>query len=133
MRVLAENVEPAAAESAHDSGVGTPVPVPLGGFHDPERFRPMQVTATVELLSRGQARLETMGIALDAGPTAVLPYGHTTVVVMSRSVRRVDRAMYYANGLEPRNFDLTKTGRAQVYTPVHNAHLVSRLRLEKKK
>src|SRR3546814_17600568 len=103
MRVLAENVEPAAAESAHDSGVGTTVTVPLGGFHDPERFRPIQVTATVELLSRGQARLETMGIALDAGPTAVLPYGNTTVVVISRSANLFPRQMYLSNRLRRQN------------------------------
>jgi microcystin degradation protein MlrC len=66
----------------------------------------MQVTAKVRLLSDGQARLETMRAGLDAGPTAVLTYGNTSVVVMSRSVSLFDRAMYYAVGINPRDHDL---------------------------
>jgi microcystin degradation protein MlrC len=42
----------------------------------------------------------------DTGPTAVLTYGNTTVVVMSRSVSLFDRAMYYAVGINPRDYDL---------------------------
>ena len=30
-----------------------------------------------------------------------------TIVVLSRTVSLFDRAMYYANGLDPRDFDLT--------------------------
>jgi microcystin degradation protein MlrC len=81
--------------------------VPIGGAYDRLRFEPLTVSATVESLSRGQARLETMGLPLDAGPTAVLTFENFTVVVMSRAVHLFDRAMYYANGLDPRNFDLT--------------------------
>jgi microcystin degradation protein MlrC len=66
----------------------------------------MRVTATVESLSRGRTRLETMRLALDAGPTAVLTFDNFPVVVMSRSVMLFDRAMYYSNGLDPRHFDL---------------------------
>jgi microcystin degradation protein MlrC len=66
----------------------------------------MEVDATVESLSRGRARLETMRSALDAGPTAVLSFGNFTVVVMSRPVSLFDRAMYWSNGLEPKDFDL---------------------------
>ena len=42
----------------------------------------------------------------DTGPTAVLTYGNTTVVVTSRSVSLFDRAMYYAVGINPRDYDL---------------------------
>jgi microcystin degradation protein MlrC len=66
----------------------------------------MQVTAKVRLLSDGRARLETMRAGLDAGPTAVLTYGNTAVVVMSRSVSLFDRAMYYAVGINPRDYEL---------------------------
>ena len=66
----------------------------------------MPVTARVKLLSDGQGRLETMRSALDAGPTAVLTYGTTTVVVMTRSVSLFDRAMYYAVGINPTEYDL---------------------------
>ena len=104
-RVLAQIVDPAAAAAAHSAGVGAEIDVTLGGACDP-RFPPMPVRARVRLLSDGTARLETMKTGLEAGPTAVLGYDNTTVVVMSRSVSLFDRAMYHANGLEPRDFDL---------------------------
>jgi microcystin degradation protein MlrC len=47
-----------------------------------------------------------MGTALEAGPTAVLRFGNFTVVVFSRSVSLFDRALYYSNGCNPRDFDL---------------------------
>ena len=66
----------------------------------------MPVTARVRSLSDGRARLETSGSALDAGPAAVLTFDNFTVVVLSRTVSLFDRAMYYSNGLNPRDFDL---------------------------
>ena len=66
----------------------------------------MTVKARVKLLSDGAARLETMKAPLEAGPTAVLTFDNFTVVVMSRSVSLFDRAMYFANGLDPTDFDL---------------------------
>jgi microcystin degradation protein MlrC len=47
-----------------------------------------------------------MKAPLAAGPTAVLTFGNFTVVAMSRSVSLFDRAMYFANGLNPVDFDL---------------------------
>ena len=105
-RSLAQIVDPGAAQAAHQAGVGATIDVTLGGCHDPARFPPMQVTAQVRLLSDGRTRLETMRAGLDAGPTAVLTYGNTAVVVMSRSVSLFDRAMYYAVGINPRDYDL---------------------------
>jgi microcystin degradation protein MlrC len=105
-RVLAQIVDAEAAGTAHRAGVGATIDVALGGALDRVRFSPMAVTARVRSLSDGQASLETMRIGLDAGPTAVLTFDNFTVVVMSRSVSLFDRAMYYANGLDPRDFDL---------------------------
>jgi microcystin degradation protein MlrC len=105
-RVLAQIVDPPAAAAAHAAGVGAKIEVSLGGHYDPARFTPMTVTATVESLSRGRAKLETMGQPLDAGPTAVLTFGRFTAVVMTHSVSLFDRAMYYSNGLDPTDFDL---------------------------
>jgi microcystin degradation protein MlrC len=104
-RVLAQIVDADAARIAH-AAVGATIRAPLGGALDKTRFTPMEVTATVESLSRGRADLETMRSALDAGPTAVLSFGSFTVVVLSRTVMLFDRVLYYANGLDPRNFDL---------------------------
>lgn len=105
-RILAQIVDPPAAAAAHRAGVGATIEVTLGGAIDPARFAPMPVTARVALLSDGRARLETMKLALDAGPTAVLAFDTATVVVMSRPVSLFDRAVYYANGLDPQDFDL---------------------------
>ncbi len=104
-RVLAQIVDPAAAASAHAAGIGAEITVTLGGACD-SRFTPMPVSARVKLLSDGTGRLETMKIGLDAGPTAVLCFDNFTVVVFSRSISLFDRAMYYASGLDPRDFDL---------------------------
>ena len=106
-RVLAQIVDPVAAAAAHKAGVGATITVTLGGAIDPKRFAPMTVTAHVRLLSDGQARLETMKTGLDAGPTAVLQFDNFTVVVFSKTLSLFDRAMYYANGLNPQDFDLT--------------------------
>ena len=105
-RVLAQIVDPSAAAAAHQAGVGATITVGLGGGLDPGRFSPMQVTARVRLLSDGRACLETMKTRLDAGPTAVLEFDNFTVVVFSLTLSLFDRAMYYANGLDPQDFDL---------------------------
>ena len=105
-RVLAQIVDPAAAATAHAAGVGAQVAVSLGGAIDPARFTPLPVQARVRLLSDGQARLETMKTGLEAGPTAVLEFDNFTVVVFSKTLSLFDRAMYYANGLNPTDFDL---------------------------
>lgn len=105
-RVLAQIVDPAAAAAAHQAGVGATITTSLGGALDTGRFSPMPITAQVRLLSDGHARLETMKLGLDAGPTAVLTFDNFTVVVFSRTLSLFDRAMYYANGLDPRDFDL---------------------------
>ena len=105
-RVLAQIVDPQAAAAAHKAGVGAVIEVGLGGRLDPGRFSPMQVLAKVRLLSDGQAQLETMKIGLDAGPTAVLESDNFTVLVFSKTISLFDRAMYFSNGLNPKDFDL---------------------------
>jgi microcystin degradation protein MlrC len=105
-RVLAQIVDPQAAAVAHRAGVGASIEVGLGGGLDPGRFSPMPVNARVRSLSDGQARLETMRTGLDAGPTAVLQFDNFTVVVFSKTLSLFDRAMYFSNGLNPKDFDL---------------------------
>jgi microcystin degradation protein MlrC len=105
-RALLPIVDPTAAEACHAAGCGASVTVRLGGADDPERFQPVEVTGTVKLLSTGSARLETMGVAIDSGPTAVLVAGKLTIVVMSLPAFLFDRAVFYANGCDPRAFDL---------------------------
>ncbi len=120
-KVLAQIVDPAAAAAAHHAGVGATVDVSLGGAIDRQRFTPMPVKATVRLLSDGRARLETMKIALDAGPTAVLQWDNVTVVVFSRTLSLFDRAMYFANGLDPQDFDLIVVKSPHTEHPMYEA------------
>jgi len=105
-KVLAQIVDAGAAAAAHRAGVGATIEVNLGGALDTKRFSPMRVVARVKLLSDGESRLETMGIPLSAGPTAVLTFDNFTVVVFSRSLSLFDRAMYYSNGIDPVDYDL---------------------------
>ncbi len=106
-RVLVQIVDAAAARAAAAAGIGAEVTVTLGGERDPRRFKPMSFTATVESLSRGRARLETMGTPLNAGLSAVLTKDNITVVVISHPVFLFDRSIYYANGCDPKRYDLT--------------------------
>lgn len=105
-RVLAHIVDAPAAVAAHDAGVGATIEVRLGGTVDKVRFQPMTVMATVQSLSNGKAVLETMGLPVDAGPSAVLVFENFTLLVISRPAFLFDRSLYYANGLDPRRFDL---------------------------
>lgn len=105
-RVLAPIVDAAAAKQAHEAGVGATIEATLGGSIDPKRYKPMKAKARVKLLSDGEALLETMKAPLSAGPTAVLTFDNFTILVMTRSVSLFDRAMFYANGLDPTDFDL---------------------------
>jgi microcystin degradation protein MlrC len=106
-RVLLQIVDAPAAEAAAKAGIGATVTLPLGGTRDPGRFRPFTVTATVESLSSGRTRLETMRAPLDAGLSAVLVSGNITIVAISKPCFLFDRAVYYANGLDPEEYDLT--------------------------
>lgn len=58
-RVLVPIVDPAAAAAAKAAGIGAKITVNLGGTLD-KRFTPVKVTGTVDMLSGGHMRLETM-------------------------------------------------------------------------
>lgn len=105
-RVLAHIVDAPAASAAHAAGVGALIDVSLGGSVDRQRFQPLHVRARVESLSAGRAVLETMGLAINAGPSAVLTFENFTVLAISKPAFLFDRSLYFANGLDPRRFDL---------------------------
>jgi microcystin degradation protein MlrC len=48
---------------------------------------------------------ESFGGVWQAGRTAVLESGDTTLVVTSRAVHLYDRSLFYAHGQDPRRFD----------------------------
>lgn len=106
-RVLVQIVDAAAAQAAAKAGIGAEIAVKLGGERDRKRFKPIKATARVESLSRGRVRLETMRAEIDAGLTAVLTMDNFTIVVISEPCFLFDRAVYYANGCDPKRYDLT--------------------------
>lgn len=101
--VLAPIVDPSAVVRAVEKGIGGKITVKLGGNLD-RRFTPIEVRATVVSASDGTFPLEKWPSTEHAGPTVVLQSENITFVVFSRPINLVDRAPFYANGLDPVKF-----------------------------
>jgi len=104
--VLAPLVDPVAVEAAFAAGVGASIRVRVGGAIDPDRYQPLELDAHVQLLSDGKFRSESFGWHWDSGRTAVLQAHNLTLLVGTRPVSLFDRSWFYANGQDPRQFDL---------------------------
>ena len=98
-------VDPPAVERAFAVGVGQRARFALGGARDP-RFKPVELEATVEMLSTGAYHFESWDTRDDAGNTAVLRAGQMTIICVSRPVYLFDRSLFLAHGRDPRHFDL---------------------------
>lgn len=96
-------VDAAAAETATKAGPGGNIKVTVGGALDP-RFEKVAIEGEVVSLSDGNFPLEKWPSVEAAGPTAVVKSGNFTLVIHSRPVNLVDRALFYANDLEPKDF-----------------------------
>ncbi|MCL6609177.1 MAG: M81 family metallopeptidase [Geminicoccaceae bacterium] len=105
-RVLAPIVDAPAAAACHAAGCGATLTLALGGSRDPARFGPLELTGTVRSLSTGKARLETMKVPIEAGPCAVFDAPPFTLLILSAPAFLFDRALFFANGLDPRDFDI---------------------------
>lgn len=105
-QVLAPIVDRAAVRQAFEAGVGATIRTAIGGSCDPARYSPLELEARVCLLSDGKFRSESFGWHWDSGDTAVLQADNHTLVVGSRPVSLFDRSWFYANGQDPRRFDL---------------------------
>ncbi len=57
-------------------------------------------------LSDGRFQSESFGWHWNSGDTAVLQSGNHTIVVGTRPVSLFDRSWFYANGQDPKRFDL---------------------------
>ena len=97
-------VDRPAAAACHASGEGSTVTVEVGGKLDPQRSRPVTLSARIERLTDGRFVLKGpafTGMTLNAGPSAVLAIGPIRVLVQSRAVPAIDPEQYRAAGLEP--------------------------------
>jgi microcystin degradation protein MlrC len=104
-RTLLPIVDEPAVKMAFAAGIGATIATTVGGALDPKRFKPLQVTAKVRLLSDGRFRSESFGEEWLAGPTVVLEAGSFTLVVSSRAVNLYDRSFFHAHGQNPARFD----------------------------
>lgn len=105
-KALVPVVDAPAVQVAAGAGIGARIRVKLGGTLDPRRFQPIEVEATVRMLSDGRFRSESFGQAWYSGLTAVLEADNITVVVTSRPVHLYDRSLFFAHGLDPKQFNL---------------------------
>lgn len=105
LRTLLPMVDEPAVKMAFAAGIGATITTTIGGTLDPQRFKPIQITAKVRLLSDGRFRSESFGEEWLAGPTAVLQTDNFTLVVSSRAVNLYDRSFFYAHGQNPERFD----------------------------
>lgn len=104
-RTLMPIVDEPAVKMAIAAGIGATITTRIGGTLDPQRFTPLEITATVRLLADCRFRSESFGEEWDAGRTAVLEAGNFTLVVSSRAVNLYDRSFFYAHGQNPARFD----------------------------
>ena len=105
-RVIMPIVDAPAAERAHAAGLGAKLHLTLGGTIDPARFPPLDIEAEVERLGDGEYLHEISGLPAHAGKTAVLRHGNFQIVVVSRAVFMMDRAIFLAHGLDPQQADI---------------------------
>jgi microcystin degradation protein MlrC len=105
-RILTPIVDPAAVELAFSAGVGATIRTTVGGALDPVRYQPLEIEAQVRLLSDGKFQSESFGWHWDSGRTAVLETDTATVVLGTNPVSLFDRSWFYANGQDPRRFDM---------------------------
>lgn len=105
-RVLAPIVDAVAVRQAFAAGVGATIRTQVGGSVDAGRFQPLELTARVKLLADGKFHSESFGWPWDSGDTAVLEADNLTLLVGTRPVSLFDRSWFYANGQDPRRFNL---------------------------
>jgi microcystin degradation protein MlrC len=105
--VLAPVVDPALAAKAWEAGVGGKFRMGAGGSIDTKRFKPLELDLEVVSLSDEEFSLESWQFQQFPGKTAALRSGVFTIVATSNQVMHVDRALFLANGQDPKKFHST--------------------------
>ena len=98
-------VDAPAVEAAFKAGVGAMIKIPIGGAVDSDRFSPLECEVYVNLLTDGTYTTGT-GTSGRAGNTAVLVAGTYSIMATTRPVSIMDRKVFEARGLDPRDFDI---------------------------
>ncbi|MCR9256096.1 MAG: M81 family metallopeptidase [Alphaproteobacteria bacterium] len=96
--------DPAAAEAAHEAGVGAEITLALGGQSKVPGDAPFEATFTVESLPEGKFTCTGpfySGARMDLSPMATLRIGGVRVVVGSKKVQMADRMIFRHAGVVP--------------------------------
>ena len=104
--VLAPIADPPLAAMAHSAGVGSLINAKVGGSLD-SRYAPIDIELEVVSLSDAPFDLETWVFRQFPGKSAVLRSGIFTIVATTEPVMHVDRALFFAKGLDPKDFHST--------------------------
>lgn len=95
-------VDPAAAEAAHQAGVGATVELELGGAYDDLHGAPLAISAYVKTLSDGRFRWQKMARGTQArlGKMALLRVGKIDVIVASERSQTLDSEPFAVMGID---------------------------------
>jgi microcystin degradation protein MlrC len=104
-RTLLPIVDEPAVRQAFAAGIGSTINTTIGGSLDPQRFKPLPVTAKVLLMADNPFRSESFGEEWYSGQTAVLEVNNFIIVTSSRPVHLYDRSFFFAHGQNPKHFD----------------------------
>lgn len=123
--------DPAAAEAAHQAGIGETLTLGLGG-EAALGDEPFEASFTVEYLSEGNLTVKgpmMRGAKISLGRTACLRTGGVRVVVGSSKVQMLDRELYRVAGVEPEQMKIL-VNKSSVhfradFTPIAHAVLVA--------
>ena len=126
-------VDPAAAEQAHQLGIGQEIQGTVGARKDQRFASPVLVRGRVRHLSDGTFVLKGpvfAGKKVEMGPTAVLELGRLKVVIGSRAVIAVDPELYRSQQIEPREQDLVAVKSPTLFRPGYAPMLGTVLHLD---
>lgn len=95
-------VDPEAAATCVEAGIGATVTVDLGGKLNPDFYSPVPVTGTVRTLTDGVYMNHYGGIRpISMGPTALLQVGSISIMIPTHKPRMVDYQAYLSVGIDP--------------------------------
>ncbi|VFR27727.1 MlrC [plant metagenome] len=105
--VVATVCDPAAAQAAHQAGVGATLRLALGGrtaLADGTPGQPCEAEFVVERVTDGRftgTGPMWLGAPIDLGPTALLRVGGVRVIVASEKMQAADQSLFRHVGIDP--------------------------------
>ncbi len=101
--------DPAAADAAHEAGVGATIGVALGGHHDELHGEPIDVEAYVKCLTDGRFTYTSpmlAGVPVNLRRCARLVIGNVDVIVTSVRNQTFDDVVFTLHGIDVTTYDI---------------------------